>query len=151
MGGLSVALQTMTDALFRPIMGRPNKPEWRVEDVPLLGRFVKELPPNHSRYVTEFYDMAKGVEEAYGSYRDALKRGDQEAARKMLAKDLKKIRLHGSIAEQKRNLSESNQAIKATYDSRKLTPEEKRERIDKLRNAQHRVAQRAVTSLQKAL
>jgi hypothetical protein len=69
------------------MMDRGQRPDMKLRDVFLAGNFVETLPANSSRYVTQMYEQAKEIEQAYGSYRDALKRGEESPDRKAGAEE----------------------------------------------------------------
>ena len=133
MGGLAAGIQMVTDAMIRPLLGRPDKPAMRLEDYPLAGRFVKELPSDQSRYVTQFYDSATKIEEAYASYRDSLKRGDIAQAKQIFESERANIAQRAGASAIRQQLGAINRRIKMIQDQPNLDPAMKREQIDRLK------------------
>lgn len=140
LGSLAVAVTTLTDAVFRPIMGRPVRPTNKIDDYPILGRFWRELPMNHSRYLTEFYDRAKEVEETMRSYRDALKRGDTERAAEIRGENREDLAVYDTYMKRRRTIGDKNREVKRVQDAQRLTPEKKRLIIDRIRQQQANIA-----------
>lgn len=142
---LGTAATTVLDYGIRPLVTRGEKPSMTLHDAFLAGNFVESLPAGSSRYVTQMYENAKTIEEAFGSYRDALKRGDREKAKSILHEEGDKLRQHGIVEQVKRTEGEINTRIKQIERSESLSAEEKRQKIDVLREKKHLLAMRLGT------
>jgi inorganic pyrophosphatase-like protein/conjugative element/phage-associated large polyvalent protein/RadC-like JAB domain-containing protein len=131
---------TVLDYGIRPLVDRGTRPNLALKDVFLAGNFVETLPSGSSRYLTQFYDQALDVEQAYGSFRDALKRGDQQEARSIREQEREKLSLYPLIERVKREESAVNTRIKLIEQSRTLSGADKRVQIDRLREQKSRLA-----------
>lgn len=72
------------DLLARPLTGQPEKPDKRIEDYPVLGRFFRQGEARNSRFITEFYERQREISQHYadvknykaekewGKYKEAL-------------------------------------------------------------------------------
>ena len=114
------------------MLDRGQRPDMKLRDVFLAGNFVETLPANSSRYVTNLYDQAKEIEEAYGSYHDALKRGDREKAAEVMKEEGDKIRKHNMVETIKRRESLLTAQARRIEASKEMAGDEKRRRLDQI-------------------
>lgn len=140
---LGVAATTVLDYGIRPAINSSDRPDMKLRDVFVLGNFAETLPANQSRYVTQLYQQAVAIEQAYASYNDARKRGDLELAAEIKEDEADKLRKHHLVEKAKRRLSDINRAIKV-IESSAMAGSEKRLRIDALNQLQHEVARGAL-------
>jgi hypothetical protein len=127
------------DTLFRPMTGQPAQaaPDyWKS----LTGGMVAELEGAPSRYVSQMYHQAKAIEEAYGTWRMLQQQGKAEEAAEFRADNADKLAKYRNIERVKRQEGDLNQRIREIELS-DLDPVTKRERIQQIRDQQHRVAQ----------
>lgn len=127
---LGTSTTTALDWGIRPMVDRGQRPDMKLRDVFLAGNFMETLPSNSSRYVTQMYDQAKEIEEAYGSYKDAIKRGDTEKASQVLAAEHDKIQRYKSVEMLKRRESNLNAQARRIEASKEIPGDEKRRRLD---------------------
>jgi iron uptake system EfeUOB component EfeO/EfeM len=113
----------------------------KLRDVFLAGNFVESLPANGSRYVTDLYQQAKEIEEAYGSWRQALKQGDMEKAREIYYDEREKIVKYKTVEAVKRIEAKLSVEIHRIERS-DMSAGEKRMRIDTLMEQKDRAARR---------
>lgn len=139
-GWLGTSITTALDFGIRPLVTDGEKPAMKLKNVFLVGSFVESLPASGSRYVTQLYEQAKEVEQAYGSFREALKRGDYDRAREIQEEDGDKLRQYKRIERVKRTESEIAIRIKQIERSPTLSGDEKRELIDRLKERKHLLA-----------
>lgn len=139
---LGTTATTVLDYGIRPFLDRGERPNMQLRNVFLAGNFVETLPSGGSRYVSQLYTQASEIEEIYGSYRAALKRGDTEEANDILTSERDKLSQYKMIENVKREESAISTRMKLIERSTRLTGEEKREQLDALRERQHRLAQR---------
>ena len=125
---------------LRPLLDRGEKPAMALRDVFLVGNFVESLPARGSRYVTEFYDQAKEVEEAYQSFRNARKYRRPERAQE-IAED-GTYRQIKTVTRGREALRRINERIKLTTANAKLSAQAKREELDRLQVKKNEVAKR---------
>jgi hypothetical protein len=128
--------------IFRPLSDSGEKPATQLRDAFLVGNFVQTLPTGSSRYVTQMYEQAKEIEEAYASYRNALKIGDRDRAAEIRAEDGDKIRQYKRSNAIKKQMSNINQKVKAITADRNMSSADKRAAIDRLNDRKNRIAKR---------
>ncbi len=120
------------DAIARPALDRGERPDMRLKDMFLVGNFAESLPSGGSRYVTQMYEQAKQVEQAYASYRDALKRGDLEKAQEIMRDEAPKLQHRAAFNNASERMTALNQRSKAIMADPSLSGEEKRQRLDSI-------------------
>lgn len=141
---LGTSVTAALDWGIRPLMGRGERPDAKLRDAFFAGNFVETLPSNSSRYVTQLYEQATEIEQAYGSYHDALKRGDLERAKEIAADEAEKLAKYRLVETVKRGESRINQQIKQIEAARGLPGDEKRLRLDRLNAAKDNLARMLV-------
>jgi hypothetical protein len=138
-GWVGSSAMTALDYGIRPFSVQPVKPAMQLRDVFLAGNFVETLPTSSSRYVTQFYDQAKVVEEAYADYHAALKSGDKERAAGLLEENRDKIAKYKSTERLKRELTKINRRERYVEANRSYSPEVKRGLLDAMEAQKNRL------------
>ena len=138
-GWLGAHIVATADLALRPAMDMPGKPAWRVDDVLVVGDFVKDLPAYQSKYVTQVYDQMKEVQEAMADLRQLQKIGATEEAAELLEEKGDKIRLYKLFTSTENQLSKISQQIKMVQ-NRAGDSEEKRARLNQLYDLRNRLA-----------
>ena len=139
---LGTATSTVSDFALRPAMDRGERPDLRLRDVFLAGNFVEALPTGSSRYVSQMYEQSRKVEQAFASYREALKQGDMEKAADIKEQSGDKLRNRVAYATATKRMAEINAQVKRIEASRVLSGEAKRGRLNELEAARGKIAQR---------
>ena len=139
MGG-GTAASTTLDYGLRPLVTNGERPAMTLKETFLVGSFVESLPSASSRYVTQLYDQAKEIEESYGSYREALKSGDIDKAKSIMESERDKLNKYKMVERVKRQEAAISSQIKMVERSESMTADEKRERIDQLKERRHQLA-----------
>jgi hypothetical protein len=142
-GWIGASALVASDAVARPMLDRAERPSKKLDDLFLVGNFAKELPASQSRYVTQFYDQAEEIRQAYNSYRDKLKIGDKEGAVEQLTKN-PQIKLQSIVSGVEHQMSEINAAVRKIEASRTLDADAKRTRISLLYAKRNALAEKAV-------
>ena len=140
-GWLGTFIVGASDLVARPLTGQPSNPTPDYTKI-ATGGLVKNLPEDQSRYVTQMYNQAKEIEEAYGTYKNLQKQGKHDEAkafRKDHEDDLKKFH---KIEAVKRQESVYNERIRAIERNELLSPDEKKDKIENLRRLQNVKAKR---------
>lgn len=131
-GWMGASIAFTADAAARQLQDKGERPDFTLKD--LTGGFAAKVSEETgSRYLSRFYEDMKGIEQAYASYTAALKSGDAEKAREIMAEDGDKIAQYKRTEAIKRGLTTISQQIKRVEEDKTLSGEEKRIRIDALR------------------
>lgn len=139
---LGVTVATVSDFALRPMMDRGERPDMRLKDVFVAGNFIESLPTGSSRYVSQLYEQSRSVEQAFASYREALKTGDMDGAAQIKEANIDKLRNRVAYANATKQLSEINAQAKRIEASTKLDGDAKRERLTELELRRGQVAER---------
>ncbi len=142
-GWIGTTASNILDFGLRPLMDRGERPAYRLKDIFVVGNFAEGLPAGSSRYVDQLYDQARVIEQAYMSYREAVKKGDRERARELLAEEGDKIRAYKAINKISDQVSEINRKIRQIDASRTLSAETKRKMIDQLSQRKNSIAKQS--------
>lgn len=145
-GWLGTHAVMTADFAVRPLMGLPEKPTRRwPSDYFVVGRFARTLPEEQSKYLTKFYEQAKDVQEAMADIRHFQSIGLQDKV-KAIREDKKDVlQLADRYTETAKEIAELNKEIKLTQ-YRKMDPDAKRDRIDKLTAKRNALAKRVEES-----
>jgi hypothetical protein len=124
--------------LARSASSEPSRPAsdyWKVA----TGGMVSETNGAPSRYVTQMYDQAKIIEEAYGTWKEMIKEGKSVEAKDYFTENRDVIGKYRIIERVKREQTKLNQ-MRRRIENSDLSPDVKRERINKIRENQDRLA-----------
>ncbi len=145
LGALGTYLLAASDQLVRMTGDYPVEPALRVDDIPVVKRFMKSSPARTTRYVTEFYEMQKEVGEIANTIREYERRGEY---RKAFEEERKHPDVLGRSKELNRVARERSKIAKemrVIYDDRTMSRAAKRREIDRLTIEKNRLAEEAVT------
>ena len=129
-GWLGTFIVGTADVIARPATGQPSRPApdvWRTA----TGNMVSDLRDAPSRYVSQMYEQARVIEEAYGTWRALLKSGESEEAAEFFDENRDTILKRRLVERQKSSLTEMNQRIRA-IERGNMTADEKRAAIREL-------------------
>lgn len=128
------------DTMVRPMTDAPSRAAPDYWKMASFG-FAQEVPASHSRYVSQMYDQANVVSEAYATYRNLLNTGRKEEAAQFRAENKEEIDAYKRINKAQQAMSKMSQQIRIIENSN-LSPSEKRRRIDEIRQRQDDRARR---------
>jgi hypothetical protein len=138
-GWLGSHVVATSDLALRPAMGMPPKPAAKIDDLFVLGDFVKDLPAGQSKYVTHLYDQMKEVQEAMADLRHLQQIGATEEAQRLLEAKRDKIAMYHLYTHAQQQMNEVNKRIKLVQ-QRATDPELEREQLDALYGIRNRIA-----------
>ncbi|GAB2531175.1 LPD38 domain-containing protein [Simplicispira piscis] len=144
-GWLAVVTTTATDTVSRPLLDRGERPAMRMRDTFFAGNFVEALPTGSSRYVSQMYEQARSIEQAWASHQAAIKSGDTELASSIMEEDGDKLKRRFAVNNAKRQISELGQQVKRIESSKLLSADAKRVRLDEIEARRNAIAQRVAT------
>jgi hypothetical protein len=129
------------DIIARPATGQPKQaaPDyWKMA----TGGMISNLSDAPSRYVSQMYDQAREIEQAYGTWQALQKQGKKDEAKEFVKENLSELKKYDKIADIKKYQSQLNEQIRYIERSNNA-PDVKREKIRKLQNEKDRVARYA--------
>lgn len=106
----------------------------RLDQMPLVSRFVREEPALATRWLTEFYDTKHEVDQLYNSLKQYQKQGDAAGAKALMedTSNLAKIGMHKGMTKVAENLGLIRQSMMRIDRDPNMPPDEKRRRLDAL-------------------
>jgi hypothetical protein len=129
------------DVVMRPATNQATHPApdyWKTA----TGSMVSDLRDAPSRYVSQMYDQAKEIEQAYGTWRAMLKEGKTADAKEFFEANKESLSKYRKVETIKRAEAKFNERIRMIERSN-IKPDEKRELIRTIRDQQDRVARLA--------
>jgi N12 class adenine-specific DNA methylase len=129
------------DIAVRSASNEPTRPAldyWKT----ITGSMVSELDGAPSRYVTMMYDQAREIEQAYATWHELMKEGKQEEAAAYRDEHQDELSKYRRVEAIKRQETMLNNRIKFIERSDIMDADEKKERINALRQQQDQIARR---------
>ena len=135
------------DTLFsRQVSGAPSAPDRRIEDFPVIGRFVREGDARSSKYLSSFYNNLGDINRAYADIRRYRDLKDEDKYKKALEENKDKLKHRKRFNRAQRILNKINKQIQAVTRGN-LPDSVKRERIDELFRKRNKITRSVVNAL----
>ncbi|MBP7656711.1 MAG: hypothetical protein KA742_09230, partial [Pseudoxanthomonas sp.] len=141
LGWVGTQVLNASDYLIRPAAGLPASPQrdlTRINNVFVLGDFVKDVESVPSKYVTRFYETQRELDAIYASASLARKSGDMERVQALLSDPRMKARPLFQNAD--KQITRINQQIRAVTANRELGAREKNDRLEALNARRNQIA-----------
>jgi len=116
----------------------------RLARVAGLNRFVAMDGESSSRFVREFYDIKREVDQYHRAVQDAAQRGDTERVQDLMAEKGAAMSLRKAFNSVARQITQVNNAIATVSQSSTMSPAEKTERLRALRLQKNELTKRFV-------
>lgn len=140
-GTIGMYVLSASDMVVRESGDYPAPPERTLGDVPVIKRFVRDRIPVSTKYGNQFYDMVTQANEVYRTIKQYRQQGRFVEARELLSENRGKLGARKLLNRNRNKITSINNRIKLIYDNRKMSPGEKRRRIDKLVQEKQRLFQ----------
>ncbi len=134
-----MALLGLSDIFFRHATDFAEAPEKRIEDYPVVGKFVRELPNRNVKYVTRFYELFDELDKTVRAVNFYRQTGDMELAQKAARKDPRLWANQKNINKVKFDIGEINRQVRMVYHSNR-SPKWKRRKIDELTDRKNKLS-----------
>lgn len=131
-GTVATYLLAAADAAAAAAGATPERASKRLDQMPIVSSFVREEPALSTRWLTEFYDLKREVDQLYNTLRKYQKIGNAEGAQKLVASEGKKIALHKPMTDLSERLGLIRDGMAAVEANKKMPPAEKRRELDAL-------------------
>jgi hypothetical protein len=153
LGTMATNVIATTDTLLSATGAIPEKPSGvfgnpfvsSTASILGLNRFVREDGAGASRFVSEFYEMRRDLDQTYTAMRDAAERGQTERVNELMQEKGKALSYRTYFNNVARQLTEVNKAIDTVRFSQ-MDSDAKKERLKELRKTKVRLTQQIVTS-----
>jgi len=136
----------LSDMLVRKIEGKPPGPALRVDDLPVVKSFYRLDPARATVFESDLYKMREEVEEIFKSIKAAEREGDVAQRDDLNRRNLPKVAARDTINNGANLLRTLNRERDAVLADPKMTPQQKRERIDALQIQKNQIAKQTVQS-----
>lgn len=137
-GWLGAFIVGASDVIARPATGQSDRPDsdlWKAA----TGGMASDLRDAPSRYVSQMYEQAKEIEQAYGTWKMLVKEGKTEEAAEYRQGKAEEIGKHHTALRAKLEASKINQQIRS-IERGDMPGAEKRDRIRLLQERKDRLA-----------
>lgn len=126
------------DIIARPFTGQVDKPTADYYKL-ATGGMVADLRDAPSRYVSQMYEQAKEIEQAYGTWKILQKEGKFAESQEFMLENKNALAKYKSIEHVKKSVSKLNENIRIIERSN-IDPDVKREKIRELQKQKTRIA-----------
>jgi hypothetical protein len=107
-------------------------PDRRIDDMFVVGNFVKSMPQSQSRYVTSFYENAKEIATATADYKSFLEAGNVDKALEIIDSNQDKVALSKLYSRMSTKMSTIQKQVDRVKEDTDMSGAEKRLEIDRL-------------------
>jgi hypothetical protein len=121
-----------------------EKPTRRWDQFPLVRRFMREEPALGSKWLTEFYDLKKKIDEVYATDAEYRKRGLTADAAELRNENRAELAARESLTGAAKQMTEIRREMRRIQDSSSMTADAKRSRLDELMDRRNRIAAGAI-------
>ena len=128
----ATTLGAMDTLLTRPLTGAPSRPLPKIDDYPLIGRFIRTGVPRSTRFISEFYKTQEDISRMAAKVNMLKRIGEDKKAMEVAVKNRDLLRWKTVFGRIQRDLSKLNKMKAAITASRKLSPAEKALQIDQI-------------------
>jgi hypothetical protein len=109
-----------------------------------LTRFIAEDGQRSSRFVSDFYEIKRGLEEVYYAIKEAAIRGDQEEINRLMEESGTALQYRKQFNRAATRLTEINNRMKVISLSPTLSSDQKSEQLKGLREEKNRLTRQMV-------
>jgi predicted RNA methylase len=139
-GTLGMQTLNATDALVREVGDYPEQPSGRTGDFWMVGRFAPEDEGRSTKYVGQFYDLHHEIMALREKAKTLRESGDLAEAAAIEAENRDLLTFAPQAQSAYKTLQSIRQRQNQVYESRILTPEQKREQLTQLGELRNRTA-----------
>ncbi len=121
-----------TDQIARWVGDFPERPTYRADDYPLIGRFWRQGPARNTKYATRLYEAMEESDRLVQTVKHYMILGDMEKAEKFADSNLGLFSANKMLNRIRKKMSQVRRVMKDVERDRTLSREEKRAEIDEL-------------------
>lgn len=137
------------DVVTRALGGYPARPALRADQVPVLGRFMRDAPPQGTQFATDFYDLLSQLQATANTIRKYRKLGEPKQARRVFRDAGPDLRFLRPLQHVNSEIQQINDEIRQVTLSRDIGAEQKRRLIDRLTERKNTLYERAMKGVQR--
>jgi hypothetical protein len=121
-----------------------ERPASRSGDIPILKVIYQGDSPRSTKYQSEFYDMMREADQLHRTIKSYREEGRVDAAEQLMAANREKLRHRPALGFARKQLGNVRNQMDAVYRDTRMTPEQKRQRLDALQRQSNQIAERIV-------
>jgi hypothetical protein len=121
-----------------------ERPASRSGDIPILKVLYQGDSPRSTKYQSEFYDMMREADQLNRTIKSYREEGRVDAAEQLMAANREKLRHRPALGFARKQLGNVRNQMDAVYRDTRMTPEQKRQRLDALQRQSNQIAERIV-------
>lgn len=141
-GWIGAHLALASDYLLRPAMGLPERADRKIDNMFFVGDWVKEVPSNQSRFVTEFYNQAHQLQQTVADINNYKKLGNVDKVKDLIAGNKDILQNKSAYTSASQTLARINTRLKQIDAATNMTADEKRQETDRLSTLRNNIAER---------
>jgi hypothetical protein len=127
-GTLGMYILNGVDQAVERVFGYPAEPSLRIDDYPIVKRFIRADPPRNTKFINDLYVMKREADKVAAAVREMAEQGEDPGAyAEKHAGDLAVSKVLGKAAGALTKLRQAEQQIML---DRNMTSEQKRKQID---------------------
>jgi hypothetical protein len=142
LGWLGTVIQTTSNLAVAPFK-EGESPDKRIDDLLVIGNYVKSLPANQSRFVSSFYENAQQIATATADMKSFIAAGNMEKAIEVADEKRDLIALSKMFTHVQDKMSTISKQIKRVTNDPEMPGDQKRLEIDRLSQLRIEYAKRA--------
>ncbi|MEE9383368.1 MAG: LPD38 domain-containing protein [Nannocystaceae bacterium] len=140
----NMVLGTTDMLLTRPAFGEPPKPALQLQDMPFVGRWVREAPQRHTGPSEVYFKMLKDAQQTFNSIQKARRDGDAGRRQAIFQENKALLSQRRQLTRAQRRVGKINDRIQRVTRSTTLSADQKRSQINALRRRTQAIQGRAV-------
>ena len=140
-GGLGVAITSIAN----PVLAADEKvaPEMRASDTPIVGGLFQ--PKDAQGVINYAYELVSGIEQKQRTMKTMQERGRPEDVKAFIEENRQDLKLADTAGSFKRFMGELAKLERNVRERTDMTPQQKREKLDEIRQRRIKTAQRMVS------
>lgn len=146
LGTVGLYALSASDMLVHQLEGKPPGPSLRADDLPLVKSFYRVDPARATVFESDLYNMREELQKIAKTVQAHAKEGDPAKVAELTRANAKKLAVEPVVTSAARGLAQMNKARDAIIADPKLTPAEKRVKVDALQVQKNALAKQVMTT-----
>ncbi len=144
----ATAIGAVDQVFTQPLGDFPGRPSRRIEELPIIGPFVRSQPARATKYSTLFYEQLKEMNEVYADIRNFRTIGERDKAINLARKEKDTLKFRKLANRRQKLIASYTKRMRLVRLNKTMTAKEKRMRIDRLTEIKNRLLKTSVERLQ---
>ncbi|MDX8382828.1 MAG: LPD38 domain-containing protein, partial [Ghiorsea sp.] len=140
----STVLGSTDMLLTRQVLDTPERPDWRLEEYPVIKAFMEQTPKRHTKFAGEFYERMQELNKTFGQIKRYREDGNRSAAKETLDENRDGLKYRKLLNRESRKIGKLNKQAEKVYKSRTLTGKEKEYKLSQINKHKNNIYREAV-------